>query len=123
MRPRTRLSLGGKLFLVHFSLVAVFWVLLFLFPQPRASITDGEHWFWDFLEFCHKALLRLTLPVSRYMSHGVAAPFILWTNAKMFIPLCFILALNSLFIGYSLELVLRLARLVLKKTLDAHAQA
>ena len=111
MKAVKRISLGGTIFLLHFSCVAVLFLLPILVSQPQASITDGSHRYWGFLQLCSDALLWLTLPVSRFMAHGAGgALFAYWMNAQMFVPLCFILALNSLLIGYTVQLVVSVIR-------------
>jgi hypothetical protein len=113
MKIKWRLSLGGKILILHYAAVAILWLLLFLFPQPQASITDGNHWFWAFLQSCQTALLWITLPVSRFMAYGVGTPFALWTNERMFVPLSFVLALNSLIVGYTIQFLVSLVRYML----------
>src|SRR5579871_1499590 len=103
MRVLRLTSLGGWIFLIHFSTVAIVLSLPVLLPQPPASITHGNHWYWGFLDFSEHLFLWLTPPVSWFMSHPNDAPLCLFGYAitgATFVPFCVILALNSLLLSY-----------------------
>jgi hypothetical protein len=113
MKVRRRISIGGWIFLIHFSCVAIVFSLPILVPQPRASITSGEHWYWGFLDFTERLCFWLALPASCFMSHPRDAGLCLFDHAiteATFVPFCVILALNSLLIGYTAQLLVRLVR-------------
>lgn len=100
MSAQRKLSLGGKVTFGHFVLLALV-LLIPALPQPQASVTDGDHWFWWLLTVHAYGLPLLTLPVSLFFGHAVhGGPFYLWMTPQMFVPLCFILAANSFAVGY-----------------------
>jgi hypothetical protein len=108
MKVLKRISIGGWVFLIHFSCVAIMFLLPALFPQPQASITSGDHWYWGFLDFSDRLLLWLTLPVSYFISHPRDGYLCLFEYP--IVPFCVVLALNSLLIGYTTQLLVRLVR-------------
>jgi hypothetical protein len=105
MMTERNLSLGGKVALCHFGLLAAT-ILLPLLPQPQASITNGDHWYWWFLEGWVWLLLLLTFPVSLFFAHAIhGGPFVFWMTPRLFVPLCFIFAANSFAVGYGYAFV------------------
>jgi hypothetical protein len=100
MLAKHKLSLGGKIALGHFALVALV-LLIPAIPQPEASVSSGSHWFWWLLTLHAYGLPLLTFPVSLFFGHALhGGPFYLWTTPQWFVPLCFILAANSFAVGY-----------------------
>src|SRR5256885_8716814 len=69
MKVFRRISIGGWIFLTHFACVAVVFSLPIVLPQPQASITSGDHWYWGFLQSTERLFFWLTLPVSCFMYH------------------------------------------------------
>jgi len=113
MNVLRRISIGGWIFLIHFSCVAIVLLLPDLFPQPQASITSGDHWYWGFLDFSERLFFWVALPASCFMSHPRDAGLYLFDypiREATFVPFCVILALNSLLIGYTTQLLVRLVR-------------
>ena len=99
--------------MAHFSCVAVVFLLPIVLPQPEASITSGDHWYWGFLESTERLFFWLTLPVSCFMSHPRDSGLWLFEQPiteATFVPFCIVLALNSLLIGYAVQLVVRRVR-------------
>jgi hypothetical protein len=110
MKVIRRISIGGWVFLIHFFCVAIVFSLPWLIPQPRESITSGDHWYWDFLQFSERLFFWVTLPVSCFMSHPRDTGLYLFdypVTAGTVVPFCVILALNSLLIGYTTQLLVR----------------
>lgn len=103
-----RISIGGWIFVIHFSCVAIVFLLPVVLPQPHASITSGDHWYWSFLDFSERLFFWITLPVSFSMSQRRDAGLYLFDSPiteATFVPFCVILALNSLLIGYMIQLL------------------
>jgi hypothetical protein len=113
MNAMRRISIGGWIFLIHFSCVATVFLLPDIIPQPRQSITGGDHWYWTFLDVSGRLFFWMTLPASRFMSHPRDGGLYLANypiSEGTFIPFCVILALNSLLIGYAIQLLVSAAR-------------
>ncbi len=112
MKIVRRISSGGWVFLIHFFWVTIVFLLPLLIPQPKESITSGDHWYWSFLDFSGRLFFWVTLPVSRFMSHPRNGFYCFDhpLTAGTFVPFWIILALNSLLIGYTIQLLLWVVR-------------
>lgn len=74
-----------------------------LFPQSPESLADPYHWYWRFSGVCDLAFLCFAFPLSCFMSYALGAGLCLFglpIGSGLFIPLCVLLALNSLLVGY-----------------------
>jgi len=105
MRQTRKVSLGGKLALGHFAVLAAT-LLLLLIPQPAALVRESDHWYWSFSQAEMWLLIMFTFPCSMFFSHSHHGMFIEWTNERMLVPLLFIFAANSYAVGYSSAYVL-----------------
>jgi len=109
MRKIRKLSFGGKLALGHFTLLATA-LLLPMVPQPAASVTSGDHWFWWFLQVDGWLILLFSFPASMFFGHSLHGMFVGWMNERMLIPLFFIFAANSFAVGYGCAYALSIIR-------------
>ena len=109
MRTLKRISLGGWIFLLHFSCVAIT-IALPVLIAPVGPITDADHWYWEFRQFFHRLFFPLTFPVSLFMDQPKDGPLELFGYPVAFVPFFIILALNSLLIGYTIQFVVSFIR-------------